>query len=131
MHLDFGFGPYILGSMKIDYLQKILGHIKKSLTCPRCQTVFGSSEVQVLAIRDRRIDLGIKCPHCNTDARVSAEVTTQKSIVRKPTAPPSVERTKVSTQTQVSPESLEGLRRSISRLSASDIEGLNPSKDAQ
>lgn len=117
--------------MKIDYLQKILGHIKKSLTCPRCQTVFGSSEIQVLAIRDRKVDLGIKCPHCQTDARVSAEVTTQKTIAPLPAKRKTTERSTISTQTHMSPENLEGLRRSISHLSASDIEGLSPSKDTK
>ena len=107
--------------MQLDYLQKILGHVKKGLTCPRCQVVFGSAEINILAIRDRNIDLSIKCPHCETEARISAQVTTHKAKI---TRPESITKETISTTTHVTPENVEDLRRTISGLSASDIDGL-------
>lgn len=96
--------------MRIDYLQKILGHVRKGLTCPRCQEVFGVAQVKVLAIRERHLDLSVNCPHCATEARIAAEVTTKKQ--------------QIATKAHVTPESVAGLKQSISGLSAQDIEHL-------
>jgi len=112
--------------MQLDYLQKILGHIRKGLTCPRCQQAFGSPEIKILAIRDKNIDLAVACPHCGTDARISAEVTTQKKLARRRQG---AKAAKISTKAHVSAENVDELRQSISQLSASDIEHLSTEKD--
>jgi len=108
--------------MRLDYLQKILGHVRSGLTCPCCQEVFGNSDVKIVSINERTIDIAINCPHCQTNARVSAQVTTQKSVV--PVMPQKEVAPEISTQAHITPEALEGLRDQITHLSSSDIEHL-------
>jgi len=118
--------------MRLDYLQKILAHVKNGLTCPRCQAVFGAAELKIVSIKAQALDVCIDCPHCDTTARVSAQVTTGAAKRRtrtktKPTAPRAVDAA-VSAQAHITPEGLENLRREITHLSASDIEGLEAEK---
>ncbi len=117
-------------NMRIDYLQKILAHVRKGLTCPRCQEAFGSPEVNVLAIGKQKIELAVNCPHCGTAARISAEVATKKVVGRKRSRKEKSETEhQVSAHAHITPENIADLRRSISQLSSSDIEDLNTGKD--
>lgn len=114
--------------MRLDYLQRILGHVKKGLTCPRCQKEFGGAEIKVLSIKDKQLDLSVHCPHCDTDANISAAVTTQKKrLVRGPAKIHESEST-VTTKAHITPENIEHLKRGISQLSAGDIEQINAEK---
>lgn len=114
--------------MRLDYLQRILGHVKKGLTCPRCQKEFGGAEIKVLSIREAQLDLSVHCPHCGTNANISAAVTTQKKRLVRGPAKTSAADSQVTTKAHITPESVEQLKRGISRLSAGDIEEISTEK---
>jgi len=107
--------------MKLDYLQKILGHVKSGLTCPRCQKPFGSAEVKIVSIREKDLDVAVDCPHCHTAARISAQITAQPNSLKHANADLKAQ---LSTTTPLTAENLEVLKREITHLSSSDIAGL-------
>ena len=82
----------------------------------------GNSDLKIVAIKERTIDIGINCPHCLTEARVSAQIATNKKVV--PVIPVTEMAPEISTQAHITPEALEGLRDQITHLSSSDIEHL-------
>ncbi len=69
--------------MKIEFLEKIFGKIKKEIYCPKCKNIFAKNSIEICSIGKNQLHFSSNCSICGSTSEIIADINKIKPPIKK------------------------------------------------
>ncbi len=99
--------------MKIEFLEKIFGKIKKEIYCPKCKNIFAKNSIEIRSIGQQQLNFSSKCHICGATSQIIADINKNQPPIKE-----------VNTPSCINPIEIKKINKTLSGFTGKNINDL-------